>query len=459
MAIQYPKWEHATLPSVEGWNNLNILRDPPKSIFTKRIDKVGQNNDIINLIDSSGDRAVEGISVYSRGVNPMVSVSYDNNSNNAGAFNNGLSKNGGTQAFLPYRIMDQGAFRPPIRTSRDLLPLSRQPRAWFQALSNPGFIDYSKQKYTPTQFRMIRDLLKTEQLIKPNKSQNVDKPIENNYNMKEHINDMHINISADSGKRSMDMSNYTRENVDVATKKSIQENYEEINAITNKVQYRAQNLSNIGIDDKKYIQNLLQHQSTTNFSSRQTQGLNNIGFDHNKYINNKEYTDAFTNKNLDINVKTIDELQTNNRTNIKDILQYGSESGQNTGYTLPVINPDIETERNMPYYDMQTALSDPTVYKRVEHENEIKLNRVMPEQSARTIVARIEDLENYEYASSRDFKLLPKITKGEFLNEGIKPTIQRNTDKQLRVDSNKDNIRKYMNENQFGRYGKAAQFS
>jgi hypothetical protein len=40
------------------------------------------------MIDSSTDRT-EGISVYARGVNPMVGVSYDNNSNNAGSFTNG----------------------------------------------------------------------------------------------------------------------------------------------------------------------------------------------------------------------------------------------------------------------------------------------------------------------------------------------------------------------------------
>ena len=56
MAIQYPKLEHVTLPSVEGFNGtFNILRDPPKSIFTKRNDKVGQTMGIISDIDDSGD--------------------------------------------------------------------------------------------------------------------------------------------------------------------------------------------------------------------------------------------------------------------------------------------------------------------------------------------------------------------------------------------------------------------
>ena len=35
----------STLPSVDSWGqNNNILRDPPKSIHTRRIDKVGQTS-------------------------------------------------------------------------------------------------------------------------------------------------------------------------------------------------------------------------------------------------------------------------------------------------------------------------------------------------------------------------------------------------------------------------------
>jgi len=37
----------ATLPSVSNWGtNTNILKDPPKGIHTRRIDKVGDTNDI-----------------------------------------------------------------------------------------------------------------------------------------------------------------------------------------------------------------------------------------------------------------------------------------------------------------------------------------------------------------------------------------------------------------------------
>jgi hypothetical protein len=140
MAFQPPKWKHVTLPSVEG---VNILKDPPKSITTRRVNKVGQDDTILNLIDSSatGDRVSESIRVYTRGSNPMVEVSYNNYAANAGT---GVSSRAHTQAFLPYRIMDGGAFRAPIIAPTSLLPLSRLPRVHTFASANPGLVDFTK---------------------------------------------------------------------------------------------------------------------------------------------------------------------------------------------------------------------------------------------------------------------------------------------------------------------------
>jgi hypothetical protein len=554
MAIQYPKLEHVTLPSVDGFNgSFNILRDPPKSIFTKRIDKVGQNNDIIDDIDMSGDRMSEGIKVYARGVNPMVSVSYDNNSNNAGSFTSGAfgqgnysnqgHHTGNRQAFLPYRIGDKGAFRPPIRSQRDLLPLSRQPRAWFQALTNPGFADFTKKKFLPTQFRMIRDIvLKTDQVVKPNHSVKIEKPILENMKMLEKINEKHINIEAFSGKRSLDYSNFTRENIDQY--KGIQENYEQVSAITNKQQHRSHNLDNMAInkgnyigekeyyesstnpsrhrsqgvdglriDKDSYIGNVTQYEksanpslytnqgidglsidesnyigekeyyeSSTNPSRQRSQGLDGLRIDKDSYIGNvnqyeksanpslytnqgidglsiheanyigeKEYYDIELNKSRDITVKTIDQLQTNNRTSVKDIFQYELDAGKNTGYTHLTSIPDMELEHHMPRYETYTALNDPTVYKRVEHQNQITLSHNMPQINTVRNVTKIEELPTFEYGSSRDFKLPETLKKGQFLNEGANPTLDR-SEIQFRQDPNKQQIRKYVNDSQFNRF-------
>lgn len=133
-----------TLPSVDNWgSNMNILKDPPKSVQTRKIDKVGDTSAITHELGNSGDRFCEAINYYPRGVNPMVSVSYDNNGSNAG--NLGSITNGKGQAFLPYRIMRDGAFRPPIRGQEDLLPLSRMPRIWMTVKSQPYLPEFTRR--------------------------------------------------------------------------------------------------------------------------------------------------------------------------------------------------------------------------------------------------------------------------------------------------------------------------
>ena len=110
-----------TLPSVDDWSsNLNIMKDPPKSIMTRRRDKVGENSDMLKMIDNS-DRSSEAILRFARGVNPSVSVSYSNNGLSTQGFNNLQSK-------LPYTINKDGDFKPPVQAPQDLLPLSRLPR-------------------------------------------------------------------------------------------------------------------------------------------------------------------------------------------------------------------------------------------------------------------------------------------------------------------------------------------
>jgi hypothetical protein len=145
MAISYSGivgYGKASLPSVESWGtNNNILKDPPKSITTRRRDKVGSNSSITEDIDMSGDRVAEAILAYPRGVNPMVGVSY-NGQGNAGIGTGQALFTLGRQAKLPYPVMKDGAFRPPLLAPVDLLPLSRMPRNLTKidpTICNPDF--------------------------------------------------------------------------------------------------------------------------------------------------------------------------------------------------------------------------------------------------------------------------------------------------------------------------------
>jgi hypothetical protein len=144
MSISYSgivNYGKVTLPSVDTWStNMNIMRDPPKSITTRKIDKVGETMAISEAIDASGDRTSEAITRYAKGVNPMVSVSY---SDHGGKSLNSSNITG--QAFLPYRVVRDGAFRPPVRRQEDLLPLSRMPRIWTTARTQPYVPEYTRR--------------------------------------------------------------------------------------------------------------------------------------------------------------------------------------------------------------------------------------------------------------------------------------------------------------------------
>lgn len=146
----------ATLPSVESWNgNFDIVRDPPSGIHTRRIIKVGDNNDLLDMNEDSGQRINEMINIYARGNNPMVSVQYSNHGNTGSGL---MGVDGGTSGStmsnlttaggggkLPYRIMEGGAFRPPILRQEDLLPLSRMPRMCTSITSKRCRVDQTKR--------------------------------------------------------------------------------------------------------------------------------------------------------------------------------------------------------------------------------------------------------------------------------------------------------------------------
>lgn len=148
-----------TLPSVESWGkNNNILRDPPKSITTRRIDKVADTSLLTEEIDDSMDRVAESILVYPRGINPMVGISFDNNGSNGGIRTGQSKLFSNQQTKLPYRVMREGAFRPPILREVDLYPLSRLPRnkTYVDPIANNP--DFTKKLVCPGQPKDYRSV-------------------------------------------------------------------------------------------------------------------------------------------------------------------------------------------------------------------------------------------------------------------------------------------------------------
>ena len=179
-----------SLPSVEEWGtNMNIIKDPSRSIMTRKKDKVGANNMLLDTIDNDGSRIEENILKFARGVNPSVSVEYSNHGNTGGHRSNGLATAGGvshTSAKLPYRIMDGGAFRPPVMRQEQLLPLSRQSRPTTKAYTNPEVIDYTKRPNACVTAKNAKEIRTTtlKGNVKPTAVYRVEKPMQKPHDVK-----------------------------------------------------------------------------------------------------------------------------------------------------------------------------------------------------------------------------------------------------------------------------------
>lgn len=282
----------ASLPSVDSWgSNMNILRDPPKSIMTRRIDKVGQTSSITELIDESNDRTSEAISVYAKGVNPFVSVDYSNFGNNGGQRSTGTSYSlSSGQAYLPYRIMKDGAFRPPITTQFNSLPLSRIPRNNTKAFSNQGFADFTKKILCPGgNYRAVKeDTIKVN--VRPTATFRLDTPLSEPFEYKYFIKN--------------------------PTKFDIQ-------AGSSGIGYKDLTTQNVLEPTKQIYKNPLHAENVyTNYGSSETlKYTDNSHFDTNPYLQETLHSSVLSNKSRPIQITSIEDImdvdiQTKNPINI-----------------------------------------------------------------------------------------------------------------------------------------------
>lgn len=406
MAFSYSalnNYGKATLPSVEEWGtDLNILRDPPKSIHTRRIDKVGQTSDITQMLQESGDRACENIQVYARGVNPFVSVSYQNDGNNGGQRAGGLTAGGQTQSYLPYGIMRDGAFRPPVIRQEQTMPLSRQPRVWTTALSNPGFADYSKKARVCGTSKDFREV-KTETLdacVRPTATFNLQKPVQATYEVK-HVIQPVISNDVCSGIRSMD---WTTQNVQTPTKEVLD------------MAMHAFAQSNASMN--KYV--------------------NNSKLDTDPFIQNSVLAEAYTNPSQNISVTHLDEMADMPDRGIRDI--------RTTSYSAPVSGPEqnnlhhtpIELSRTLPQHSYNTNASKSSVHKTIAHTNDLSQKRNTPLTSMQVNPsARGFHADN----NIRTARLHQKVIAGGFDPKATMPLTERSNEVRL-AESRKSQLAK-----------------
>ena len=381
-----------TLPSVSSWGtNMNILRDPPKSITTRRINKVGETSSLTQMVQDSGDRACEAINVYARGVNPCVSVSYSNHGNNGGQRIVG-GKNKSiqvSQAKLPYRIIRDGAFRPPVLRQEDLLPLSRQPRCITSAFSQKGFADFSKKLRTcgtAFQTREVKNsVIKND--VKPNAFYNIQPTIEP-FEIKYEIKEEPVHITAQA-------------------------------KYSDKTKY----VNHTEMDTSTFVQDVNKYDFSTNLSSK---------------VGNTTSIDELV--DLDSLRRTIQDVRTTDYTSTKS-------GNAKTDY----IHKDIELDKNLPVHFSRTNNIDRTKFTNIRHQNEIqqKLNKPNANFSAQNFRGIKGSIDH----SSRDYNLAQKISAGGFEGTQLRPI--ENVEHTLpSMNTQKSNVSKFVLNEMFQRSGK-----
>jgi len=435
------------LPSVESWGtNMNILKDPPKSITTRRKNKVGETSFITQMIDESDGRTSEAIQVYARGVNPFVSVSYDNVGNNGGRTYGGIIDGGGRSAKLPHRIMQDGAFRPPIMLQQDLLPLSRLPRTLTNAFSNAGFADFSRKLRTcgtdENTKEVKKNTLKTS--VRPTAVYRIEKQAEKPFEIKYAIQPS-IKNSVSSGIRTMDI---TQRNWGTPTKEI---NNDLIHSTANSAISNVQHVNNNEFNGQRFTQDSLAHPAYSNISlighvdnnkldterylqqSLARPVLSNLSSVGNYSNENNMNTGRFVQDSLSHSVGSNVSSNARNTSSIDDILDLSNMPVHNDiihyNIKAPVsgvekteyFHDDISLSRTLPNYVATTNVGDQKVYKRENYDNQIELQRNNPSASCESNPTSRGDTDYL----SRDARLAPKINAGSYSARAQLPIKER----------------------------------
>lgn len=430
-----------TLPSVDTWGtNMNIIRDPPKSIMTRRRDKVGENNDMLKMIDNS-DRSTDAILRFARGVNPSVSVSYSNSG--------GLLQNSGKQAFLPYTINKDGDFKPPVQAPQDLLPLSRLPRNTTFAITNPTMPHFGKvldNSRNQTTSGSVKQQIISAQ-VKPKKSYFMQKPFQEAFEQsKNGIYEKVLNTSANSQVRS---TNRTVLNVLEPTKevnKDIIYAFAESNKQDNK-----KFVNNNVLDPNRFLQDTNAHSVFSNFKSNSDThfdvDLDNIKVKDSNIIEYstplKSNSDVrYIHENYELE-RTLPEYQAT--TNLKAFPQgnvflndeeielervlpvYNTQTNNKGFENTKYIHKDIELYRTLPEYDARTNIKQNT-QKTLKHDYQKELER---KAYLSNMTTNSNDKGEYNI-SSRQYNLEDKLQLGEFQ---MKPTIP-SLDRMVTINEN-----------------------
>ena len=469
-----------TLPSVGSWGtNMNILRDPPKSITTRRIDRVGDTNYHTETIDDSGGRINEAIQVYARGVNPFVSVSYNNNGNNGGQQSGGMIERGIRSAKLPYPIMKDGAFRPPVLLQQDLLPLSRIPRGKTTAFSNSGFTDFSRKLRVGGTDKETKEV-KNNTLkghVRPTAVYKIEPQSQKPFEVK-YVIQPFIKRSVTSGIRTMDITNQhvgdpTKEVNRVVRHSSAQSNLTDNRHVDNNEFHSARfiqdsnahsvasnvsssnnyNSENTELHTDRFMQDTLVHPVTTNIYDTNNYNSDNTEFHTDRFMQNTLVHPVVSNISSNIHHTSIEDIFDLSDMPIHDKIIHCNINAPFSGVEqTKYFHNDIILSRTLPEYEARTNMSTQKTYKQQEYDNQIELTRNIPKTS---YITNNMISPGFSDHSSRKVNLPEKINPGGFDIRAQMPMSGRMQDvNENKTESDKARMNRIVMENMNMRYTK-----
>ncbi len=418
-----------TLPSVDSWGtNLSIVKDPPKSITIRRIDKVGDNNDITKMVDDS-DRCSSSIMRFARGVNPSVSVSYTNNGGS-------LQNYGSQQAFLPYTINKDGDFKPPVPAPQDLLPLSRMPRNVTEVVTKPSMPHFLKE-LPNSRDQNVQKNVKKEIIcaqVRATKTYSLQKPFQEGYTngIKYNIQDNNILTSTDTAKSSF--SDRTQQN-GIAPMNTINLDNLNTSAQTNKNNIRYIKSKEDFDPSKIKTNDILNVNVQSQKNGLRTQGSQII---HEPFELERNIPIFQTHTNLNSKFSKLKFIKNENDIFLtKNIPVYQSSTNTKGNEKVVYIHDDINLEKNLPEYQATTNISL-NIQKRVAHEKMKEYNRKAVLMSHTTNNSTKGDAN----VGSTNYNLEEKIQPGEFASRPSIPVVERLQEQHMIKDNEKLRIAK-----------------
>lgn len=437
--------KNSTLPHVTSWNtNNNIKKDPPKSIFTKRKEKIHDTNKFIRDQELNSDRINGSIRKYALDVNPMVSVSYSNNdgnsyrlpyqlkvdefqkySGNKDIYNSLKEKQ--SKSRLDWRFKSNDLIKDEIE--KDILKHSKQinNKLEYENKSNLQINKDFRENYVMRkqlvgeQSNIVKqgDLKKYRHNDIIDQKKILNKILQNNSLKSE--NTIHLKIEKPTELPSrMIKNNINKDHINYST--TVEHKTQNITQLLNQKKYNTENknykliYSNTNkkdINNKKIVD--LTHLDLSKYIT------NNINYQVDSNMSNKDYKNNY--------YQSRDELKILNNNYIKNnVNTYKSKT-----IGKKWVHSDKDLNKNLPNYNFETKKT--TNYnKYILHDKDKILEGKI---NIKNIISNINDNKQDIYLNNpKSIKIKKKISVGGFdpTPDGVKRFEDRNTNIKLKSE-------------------------